>query len=555
MQRIIRTAVTAGLLIASSLAAAVIAAAPAEAAPVICEKFGGTYIQNNTLRVQNNVWGADTAQCIDVNQSGGFTVTQANHNNATNGAPAAYPSIYAGCHYAQCTSGSGLPMQASASGFGNVRTSVNMTYPSSGTWNAAYDLWFDPTPRTDGQNTGAEIMVWANYQGSIQPVGSQVATVNILGATWQVWYGNIGWNVVSYRRTSATTSLNFAIDTFLSDAISRGYAQRSWYLTSVQAGFEPWVGGTGLAVNSFSYTTSGTGGDTQPPSTPGNLSASNVTSSGASLSWNPSTDNVGVTGYDVYRRQGTSGTFTQVGSSTTTSFAATGLSASTQYQFYVIARDAAGNSSAQSNTVTLTTSGTGGDTSPPSVPQNLTVSGTTSSSVSLSWSASTDNVGVVGYDVLRAPGTSGGTFTVVGTASGTSFTNSGLTANTTFRYQVRARDAAGNTSAVSSTVTATTQGGGSASCTYRIDFWNTGYVVYVTVNGPATGWSFTVTLPAGHTFVGGWSAVFTTGNPFTATPMSWNNNIPAGQSTQWGFQASRPDGNTALPTIPNCTRV
>jgi chitodextrinase len=448
------SAVLLGLATAFAAIAAVVAP-PAHAAPVICEQFGGTYIQNNTRRVQNNVWGASTAQCIDVNQAGGFTVTQANHNNATNGAPAAYPSIYAGCHYAQCTTGSGLPMQASAPGFANIQTGVNMTYPSSGTWNAAYDLWFDPTPRTDGQNTGAEIMVWLNYQGSIQPVGSQVATVNMLGATWQVWFGNIGWNVVSYRRTSPTSSLSFSVNTFLTDAINRGYAQRSWYLTSVQAGFEPWVGGTGLAVNSFTYTTSGTSNDTTPPSTP----------------------------------------------------------------------------------------------------QNLTVTGTTSSSASLSWSPSTDNVGVAGYDILRAPGTSGGTFTQVGASTSPSFTNTGLTANTTYRYQVRARDAANNPSAVSSTVTATTQPGPtSGSCSVRFDQWATGYVAYVTVNGPRSGWSFALALPSGHAFQNGWNAGFTlSGQSVTATNLSYNGSVGSGQSIQWGFQASRPNGNTQLPTIPGCT--
>lgn len=358
--RRLRAIATAALVVLGGATVVLAGAAPAQAAPVICEKFGSTSIQNGRYVVQNNVWGADTAQCIDVNQNGGFTITTANHNKATNGAPAAYPSIYAGCHYANCSVGSSLPMQASSGGFGNVATSVSMSYPSSGTWNAAYDLWFDPTPRTDGQNTGAEIMIWLNRQGTIQPIGSQVATVSLLGATWNVWFGNVGWNVVSYVRQSATTSLNFAVNTFYSDAVNRGYAQRAWYLTSVQAGFEPWIGGAGLAVNSFTYTTGGTGGDTTPPSTPQNLVASGITANGANLSWSASTDNVGVTGYDVYRRQGSSGSFAQVGAASGTSFAAGGLASATSYSFFVIARDAAGNSSGQSNTVTFTTQSGGG---------------------------------------------------------------------------------------------------------------------------------------------------------------------------------------------------
>jgi cellulase/cellobiase CelA1 len=261
MRRLIRAFLAVGVLVGGMTVA--VTAQPAQAA-VTCEKFGTLSIQNGRYNVQNNVWGADTAQCVDTTSSG-FTVTQANHNKPTNGAPAAYPSVYFGCHFGTCTTGSGLPVQASTSTFAGLNTSVTMTYPGGGIWDAAYDIWFDPTPRTNGQNTGAEIMVWLNHQGSIQPVGSRVGSVSLLGATWDVWFGNTGWNVVSYVRTSATNSLNFAVNTFYSDAISRGFAQRSWYLTSVQAGFEPWVGGAGLAVNSFSVTS---GGGTTPPPPP-----------------------------------------------------------------------------------------------------------------------------------------------------------------------------------------------------------------------------------------------------------------------------------------------
>ncbi|GII82262.1 hypothetical protein Ssi03_02520 [Sphaerisporangium siamense] len=99
--------------------------------------------------------------------------------------------------------------------------------------------------------------------------------------------------------------------------------------------------------------------------------------------------------------------------------------------------------------------GTPGDTTPPSVPANLRATGTTANSVSLAWDASTDNVGVTGYEVYRGT-------TLVTTATGTSYTDSGLTASTSYTYTVRARDAAGNRSAASSPVTATTGGGNGA---------------------------------------------------------------------------------------------
>ncbi|WP_459801305.1 cellulase family glycosylhydrolase [Herbidospora sp. RD11066] len=98
----------------------------------------------------------------------------------------------------------------------------------------------------------------------------------------------------------------------------------------------------------------------------------------------------------------------------------------------------------------------GGDTTAPSVPGSLRSTGANASSVSLAWNASTDNVGVTGYEVLRNG-------TQVATATGTTHTDTGLTANTSYQYTVRARDAAGNRSAVSTAVTVQTTGGTSGS--------------------------------------------------------------------------------------------
>jgi hypothetical protein len=106
---------------------------------------------------------------------------------------------------------------------------------------------------------------------------------------------------------------------------------------------------------------------------------------------------------------------------------------------------------------------TGVDTTAPTVPTGLTVTGTTSSSASLSWTASTDNVGVAGYDVYRGAAK-------VGTATGTAFTDSGLSASTSYGYTVDAYDAAGNVSARSAAVTATTaSGGGGSSTSYEAE--------------------------------------------------------------------------------------
>ncbi len=103
-------------------------------------------------------------------------------------------------------------------------------------------------------------------------------------------------------------------------------------------------------------------GDTQPPTTPGTLSSSGVTSTSVNLAWGASTDNVGVTGYNIYRDG------TLLTTVTTTSTTVSGLTPATAYQFFVRARDAAGNLSTQSNTVSVTTSPGTGDTQPPTTP-------------------------------------------------------------------------------------------------------------------------------------------------------------------------------------------
>ena len=357
--------------------------------------------------------------------------------------------------------------------------------------------------------------------------------------------------------------------------------------------------GTGGSANQSATVTVTAAGDTQAPSTPTNLTASAVSSSQINLSWSASTDNVGVTGYRVYRGS------TQVGTSATNSYNDTGLSPSTSYSYYVTAYDAAGNVSGNSNTASATTQASGGgttitlgdtsvlpgndygngnlllvqnanlsqtatiqslsfyvrtaagnlrlgiydatgpsggpghliaqtnsftpttgwntqpvtsqvllpagnywlayfpsssslhfavstnnvgnykyanltfgampatfpsingqgtahwslyatlntassvDTTPPSIPSNLSATAVSSSAINLSWTASTDNVGVTGYKVYR-----GGV--QVGTSATNSYSDTGLSASTAYTYTVSAYDAAGNNSAQSSSASATT---------------------------------------------------------------------------------------------------
>ncbi|HVQ43946.1 MAG TPA: Ig-like domain-containing protein [Candidatus Saccharimonadia bacterium] len=181
--------------------------------------------------------------------------------------------------------------------------------------------------------------------------------------------------------------------------------------------------------------------DTQAPTAPTGLTATAVSFTQVNLAWTAATDNIAVTGYQIFRDGA------QVGTTTGTTYADTALLAGNSYAYTVRATDAAGNLSPASNTATATTPTP--DTTPPSAPSALTATAPTGTQVNLSWTASTDNVGVTRYNVLR-----GGT--QIGTTTSTSYADTTVAAGTSYSYTVTAQDAAGNVSAASNTATVTT---------------------------------------------------------------------------------------------------
>ncbi len=173
--------------------------------------------------------------------------------------------------------------------------------------------------------------------------------------------------------------------------------------------------------------------DTQAPTPPTGLAIDALTCRSARLTWEASTDNVGVAYYDIYRDGQALGT---VNASTLT--AQLVLVPGANWGVYVNARDAAGNVSQASTSLPVRVPQCQADTQSPSIPTGLrgTVAGTTAT---LSWTAATDNIGVVAYDIFRNN-------IAVGTSSTLGYTDTGLSANTTYQYTIAARDAQGNIS-------------------------------------------------------------------------------------------------------------
>ncbi|MFV2108316.1 GH12 family glycosyl hydrolase domain-containing protein [Micromonospora sp. LOL_015] len=122
----------------------------------------------------NNVWGADTPQCLTVDAAGRFEVTHPEHDKRDGSAAAAYPTIYQGCHWGNCTVGSGLPIKV-----GQLRSARSDwtidTRGATGRWNATYDLWFHTDANAHRSPDGAELMVWLDRAGGAEPAGTLVA--------------------------------------------------------------------------------------------------------------------------------------------------------------------------------------------------------------------------------------------------------------------------------------------------------------------------------------------------------------------------------------------
>ncbi|MEV6595515.1 cellulose binding domain-containing protein [Actinoplanes sp. NPDC051346] len=255
MRRAIRALAAAVLFVAVGLTTFTFAGS-AHADTQICEQFGSTTVGGRYV-VMNNRWGSAAEQCVNVTV-GGFSITKQDGVGNTGGAPVSYPAIYYGCHYANCSPGTNLPLRLAA--ISSVTSDISYHYVSGATYDAAYDIWLDPTPRRDGVNA-MEIMIWFHRQGPIQPVGAVVGTTTVGGRAWEVWRGSNGANeVISYVAPAPIASWKFSVLDFIDDVKRRGAVTDSWYLTSVQAGFEPWSGGVGLAVSDFFAEV--TGGDT-----------------------------------------------------------------------------------------------------------------------------------------------------------------------------------------------------------------------------------------------------------------------------------------------------
>jgi hypothetical protein len=167
--------------------------------------------------------------------------------------PQSFPEIYLGCSWGRCSRNSPLPKRVSA--LRDPQTGWDTSQRADGTWNASYDLWFDRRPIVTGQATGAEMMIWLNSQGTEYAAGSPI--VRLDGTRWYLlsWItqrNHTKWRYISFRRVGRAWHVrHLRLMPFISLAERKGWISGRWYLLNIEAGFEIWRGGTGLATNSF----------------------------------------------------------------------------------------------------------------------------------------------------------------------------------------------------------------------------------------------------------------------------------------------------------------
>lgn len=285
--------------------------------------------------------------------------------------------------------------------------------------NANGTLGYTFQPRV---GSGTTFYLWARAKTT---GGSSTLQANVDGGSPLSTTFNSGafqWVKLPGSFSGVTLSTNHTLNL----VVPAGLDLEKFYLTP-DAGFVPPVTST----------------DTTAPSSPTNLASPTQTSNSIDLTWTASTDNVGVVGYDVYSNA------TIIASSTSNAITLTNLTPSTAYTLSVKARDAALNVSNASASIQVSTLAAV-DNIPPSVPAGLVSSSVTHNSYSLAWTASTDNVGVTGYQVkinnVENP-------TIL---TSTTYSATGLNPVTLYAVQVRAKDAAGLWSGYSSVLNVTT---------------------------------------------------------------------------------------------------
>ncbi|MFJ3516339.1 MULTISPECIES: endo-1,4-beta-glucanase [unclassified Streptomyces] len=208
--------------------------------------------------INNNTWGAKNGKgwsCSWDAYTSGSTIGWGT-NYEWSGDPNAvksYASSVLGWHWGWKVPQNELPVRLSDRKPVRTAWSFKVKESRESVYNVAYDLWLHDSDRTDWRSTPKhEVMVWLARDGGAGPLGTRRERLEIGGATWDLYVGDIGWKVHSFVRVGNTGSANLNLDDFLQVLVRRGLVDPADYLSGVEAGTEVFTGKAQLDTTAYS---------------------------------------------------------------------------------------------------------------------------------------------------------------------------------------------------------------------------------------------------------------------------------------------------------------
>jgi hypothetical protein len=234
---------------------------PADAKPrppadlLICGNYQHivvTSAQQQSNVIKNDNFGGAAECLLNKNLGSNYRVVSSAAASKTN-AVMAFAEIFTGCSWGTCSPGTTLPRPVSS--LGQPAASWYTTQNAPGRWGAAFDIWFNRVPIMTGQATGAEMMIWLNARNYPVPRGTRKVWED--GQQWylQRWiarHNGASWHYIQFRRVTPTWNVRqLRLMPFILRAETLNWIKPEWWLLNIEAGFEIWQGGVGLATQSF----------------------------------------------------------------------------------------------------------------------------------------------------------------------------------------------------------------------------------------------------------------------------------------------------------------
>jgi Glycosyl hydrolase family 12 len=223
-------------------------------AVTICSQLGHVTVRSRhgvVSVVRNDNFGGQP-ECLAVGYKGPHFLVSRQAVRYRHREPIAFPDVFMGCAWGVCTAGGQMPARVSA--LRDPATSWQTSLHATGTWNAAYDIWFAKHDMTTNQADGAELMIWLSTHG-MGPARARILTID--HTRWYLFHwiasqSGVSWNYIQFRRVHPVTGVtDLKLAPFIRAAERLGWVRPSWWLLNIEAGFEIWNGGQGLATKSF----------------------------------------------------------------------------------------------------------------------------------------------------------------------------------------------------------------------------------------------------------------------------------------------------------------